>query len=111
MSKREFPGSLEILVLSAVLRAGREASGIPIAREIEAATGRPVPLGSIYATLARLEEKGLVVSELGAPTPERGGRAKAFFRLTTPGLTELRHAQRALLALWDEVPEAGRGQA
>jgi DNA-binding PadR family transcriptional regulator len=111
MGKREFPGSLEILVLSAVLRAGREASGIPIAHEIEAATGRPVPLGSIYATLARLEEKGMVVSELGPPTPERGGRARAFFRLTTPGLAELRHAQRSLLALWDELPAPGRGRA
>lgn len=110
MGKREFPGSLELLVMSAVLRAGREASGIPIAREIEAATGRPVPLGSIYATLARLEEKGLVNSQLGPSTPERGGRAKAFFRLTTPGLAELRHAQRSLRTLWDELP-AQRGRA
>ena len=111
MSKREFLGSLELLVLSAVLRAGREASGIPIAREIEAATGRPVPLGSIYATLARLEDKGLVTSQLGAPTPERGGRAKAFFRLSNTGLGELRHAQRSLRALWEELPAEQRGSA
>ena len=105
MGKREFLGSLELMVLSAVLRAGRQASGIPIANEIETATGRPVPLGSIYATLARLEEKGFVVSQLGSPTPERGGRAKAFFRLTTSGLAELEHAQRSLRTLWNELPE------
>jgi DNA-binding PadR family transcriptional regulator len=110
MRKREFLGSLEILVLSAVLRAGRNASGIPIAGEIEAAIGRPITLGSIYATLSRLEEKGLVASELGQPTAERGGRAKAFFRLTAEGLRELRHTQRSLVQLWDDAPGLGRGR-
>lgn len=111
MRRREFLGSLEILVLSAILRAGRNASGIPIAGEIEAAIGRPIALGSIYATLGRLEEKGLVASELGEPTSERGGRAKAFFRLTTTGLRELQHAQRSLQQLWNDVPGLGRGKA
>jgi len=111
MRNREFLGSVEILVLSAVARAGRNASGIPIAREIEAATGRPIPLGSIYATLSRLEEKNLLVSELGQPTAQRGGRAKAFFRLTGKGLRELRHAQRSLVQLWGDLPSLGRGRA
>jgi PadR family transcriptional regulator len=111
MRKREFLGSLEILVLSAVSRAGRNASGIPIGGEIEAATGRPIAIGSIYVTLGRLEEKGLVTSELGEPTSERGGRAKAFFRLTAKGLRELQHAQRSLMQLWNDVPGVGRGRA
>jgi len=105
MSKREHLGSLELLVLLAILRAGRAASGIPIAREIEACGGREVALGSIYKTLARLEEKGLLVSELGEPTPERGGRAKAFFRLTSKGLREVRHARSMLIDLWSGLPE------
>jgi DNA-binding PadR family transcriptional regulator len=93
MGKREYLGTLELLVLLAVMRTGRNASGIPIAREIEACGGREVALGSIYATLARLEEKGLVVSALGEPTPERGGRAKALYRLTSQGLREVRQAR------------------
>ncbi len=105
MRRREHLGSLELLVLLAVLRAGRNASGIPIAREIEASSGRAVALGSVYTTLARLEDKELVVSELGAPTAERGGRAKAFFRLTSKGLKEVRDAHATLMRLWSGLPE------
>ena len=109
MRKREYLGSLELLVLLAVLRGGRNAYGIPIAREIEASSGREVALGSIYATLSRLEDKGLVASELGDPTPERGGRAKAFFRLTAKGLQEVRDAQAMLTRLWSGIPGLERG--
>jgi len=110
MSTREHLGSLELLVLLAVLRAGRNASGIPIAREVEQGSGRPVALGSVYTALARLEKKGLVVSELGAPTAARGGRAKVFFRLSSRGLREVRLAHDTLTRLWQGIPElAGRG--
>ncbi len=104
MSRCEYLGSLELLVLLAVLRAGRNASGIPIAREIEACSGKDVALGSVYTTLARLEGKGLVASTLGEPTPERGGRAKAFFRLTAKGLREVRDAQSMFTRLWSGLP-------
>jgi len=104
MRKRDYLGSLELLVLLAVMRAGRNASGIPIAREIEAGGGRSVALGSIYTTLSRLEEKGLVVSELGEPTAERGGRAKAFFHLTPKGVQEVRETQATLTRLWNDLP-------
>ncbi len=109
MSKREYLGSLELLVLLAVMRAGRNASGIPIAREIEACSGRDVALGSVYTALSRLEGKGLVVSSLGEPTPERGGRAKAFFRLTSKGLREVRDAQSMFTRLWSGLPGLERG--
>jgi PadR family transcriptional regulator, regulatory protein PadR len=105
MRRREHLGALELLVLLAVLRTGRNASGIPIAREIEASSGRAVALGSVYTALSRLEQKGLVVSELGAPTAERGGRAKAFFHLTSKGLKEVREAHAMLTRLWSGLPE------
>ena len=105
MRKREHLGSLELLVLLAVMRTGRNASGIPIAREIEVASGRSVALGSIYTTLSRLEEKGLLHCQLGPPTAQRGGRAKGFFHLTDTGLQEVRDAQVALTNLWGGLPE------
>jgi DNA-binding PadR family transcriptional regulator len=105
MKKREHLGSLELLVLLAVMRAGRNASGIPIAREVEQGSGRDVALGSVYTALARLEQKGLVVSELGEPTAARGGRAKAYFRLTSKGLREVREAHSTLTRLWQGIPE------
>ena len=110
MSKRGYLSSLELMVLLAVLRAGRDASGIPISREVTAASGREVALGSIYAALARLEENRMISSTLGSPSPERGGRAKAFFRLTSKGLQEVRDAQTALVRLWSGLPELEGGR-
>jgi PadR family transcriptional regulator PadR len=107
MANRDHLATLELLVLLAVVRAGRNASGIPIAREIEACSDREVALGSIYTTLSRLEEKGLLASELGEPTARRGGRAKAFFRLTAKGLREVRETQATLTKLWSGPPGLG----
>ncbi|MFI4869272.1 MAG: PadR family transcriptional regulator [Steroidobacterales bacterium] len=111
MSVREHLGSLELLVLLAVLRAGRNASGIPVAREVEQGSGRDVALGSVYTALARLEKKGLVVSELGEPTAARGGRAKAYFHVTSKGLRQLRETQHTLTRLWQGIPELGGRRA
>jgi DNA-binding PadR family transcriptional regulator len=100
MTKRDYLGNLELMVLLALIRLGEDAYGVPISREIEERSGREVALGSVYATLERLEEKGLVSSDLGEPTPERGGRAKKYFRVTARGLREVRETQRALKRLW-----------
>ena len=100
MTRRDYLGNLELMVLLALIRLGEDAYGVPISREIEEKSGREVALGSVYATLERLEEKGLVSSDLGEPTPERGGRAKKYFRVTARGLREVRETQRALKRLW-----------
>ena len=101
---RESLGHFELLVLLALLRHGEEAYGVPIARAIEHSTGKPVILASVYNTLERLEEKGLVRSMIGQPTPERGGRAKRYFSMTAAGLREVRAAKKALTVLWRGIP-------
>ena len=95
----------------ALVRLGDDAYGVTISREIEDQTGREVLLGSVYAALERLGEKGFVSSRLGNPTNERGGRAKKYFRITAKGLRDLRHAQRVLIGLWTNVPELRGGIA
>src|SRR5436190_23904741 len=111
MAKREFLGGFELLVLLALMRLGDEADGVPISEAIEESSGREVALGSVYITLDRLEQKGLVSSRLGEPTAERGGRAKTYFKVTTRGLKEVRQAQRTLVKLWKGVPELEGGTA
>ena len=106
MRKREFLGQHELMVMLAVLRLGREAYGVPIAAEIADKTGREMLQGSVYATLERLEAKGLVISLLGEATPQRGGRAKRYFKLTAEGVRQVREAQRALEALWVGLPQS-----
>jgi DNA-binding PadR family transcriptional regulator len=104
LRKREFIGGFELLVLVALVRLGDDAYGVPIAEAIEESSGRDVAMGSVYVTLERLERKGLVSTRLGEPTPERGGRAKTYFRITGKGLRETRQAQRTLIRLWRGVP-------
>ena len=68
-------GEFEQIVLLAILRLGENAYGVTIREEIIARTERQPNPGALYVTLDRLEEKGLVRSEFGDPTPQRGGRA------------------------------------
>ena len=70
------------MVLLAVIRLGEAAYGVTISRALEESTRRHVARRSVYAALDRLEDKGFVGSRLGEPTPERGGRAKRYFRAT-----------------------------
>jgi PadR family transcriptional regulator PadR len=104
-----FLTDFELMILLAILRVRDEAYGVPIAREIERTAGRTVTFASVYLALDRLEENGLVTSELGPPTPARGGRAKKFFRVTPSGLRAIRQTQRAFIALWKGIPELKEG--
>ncbi|MES1196228.1 MAG: PadR family transcriptional regulator, partial [Steroidobacter sp.] len=88
MAKREYLGHLELMILLAIMRSGSKAYGVVISREIEDKTGRNVSLGSVYAALERLENKKLVVSTIGEPSAERGGKARTYFKLTAAGLKE-----------------------
>src|SRR5215208_4439064 len=98
------------MLLLAILRVGDEAYGVPIAREIESSGERAVMLGAVYTGLDRLAANGFVSSSIGAPTPERGGRAKRYFRVTESGMKAVRQAKRAFTRLWSGVPglEGGR---
>lgn len=110
MKAPTYLSDFELIVMLAVLRLGDHAYGVPIAREIEEQAKREVKLGSIYAALERLEEKGFVVSALGEPTQERGGRAKRYFRVTKLGMRRVRETRQTLIKLWRGVPalEGGR---
>ena len=104
MPTRPYLGELEMMILLAILRLGEDPYGVPISKELRSITGRDVALGSIYAALDRLEQKALVASKLGDPTPERGGRAKRYFRITPKGLRAIKTTQSALTKLWNGIP-------
>lgn len=107
MGKGEYLGEFELVVLSAIAALPAEdAYGMNIRMHIEERTGRGVSIGSVYATLRRLRRKGLVRSDLGDPTPERGGRAKRFFALEPAGAEALRQSREMFGTLWRDLPEA-----
>jgi PadR family transcriptional regulator, regulatory protein PadR len=105
MTERGFLGEFELMILLAVIYLGEEAYGVPISRELERRRRRVVSVGSVYATLERLESKGLISSDLGDPTPERGGKAKRYFRITKAGLGQVQESRRVLTELWRKLPE------
>lgn len=105
MTDRAFLGEFEQMVLAAVLRLGEGAYGAAVLTEIETRTGRRVSSGSLYVTLDRLEQKGLIKTWLGDPAPERGGRPKRYVRVTRSGLAAVRDVRKALLKLWRGIED------
>ena len=96
MRNRDYLGEFEHLVLLALLRLGDRAYGVTVRQELERRAEREASIGAVYATLERLEKKGLAKSSLGDPTPERGGRSKRFFRITADGITAVNATQRVI---------------
>lgn len=92
-------GSLEMVVLSAVRFLNNRGYGVNIQERASEILSREVSFGSLYTTLGRLEESGLVKSKFGEPTPERGGRRKKFYRITAAGERALRDAETKVRAL------------
>jgi len=96
MGKDGYLGEFEMKVLMALVRLGSDAYGMTIRREIAERTGRDVSIGAIYATLDRMEKKGYVSSHKGEATPERGNRAKRYFKIEAPGKRALDESWNAL---------------
>ncbi len=107
MPSREYLGEWEQIVLLATLRLDKNAYGVPIRREIENRTKRPVSIGALYSTLDRLETKGYIRSWVGDPTPERGGRSKRYFRVRPLGMSALARSREALLTMWEGLDLKG----
>ena len=94
-------GEFEQLVLLALLRLGPESYGASLRREIESRTGRALSISAVYVTLDRLEDKGLVRSRIGEPTPERGGRRKKHYALLPSGRRAVARAYRTFKVMVD----------
>ncbi len=107
---RDGLGDLEHQAMLALLGLDENSYTAPIVEELERRTGRRTTVASVYVVLRRLEEKGLVRSELRTPG-EDGGRDRRCFSVTPAGLEKLRQARDAYHALWnglDLTPEQGR---
>ena len=93
-------GSLEEQVMLAVVRTADEAYGMNVRRELEAVTGRDVTIGSVYATLDRLEAKGLVSS---TRTTGAEAASRRVFSVTGVGARSLAQTRSTRERLWTGV--------
>jgi PadR family transcriptional regulator, regulatory protein PadR len=96
-------GTLELAALLAVARLGDDAYGLAVRRDLAERTGRDYSVGTVYTTLQRLEDKGLLTSRATAPLPVRGGRSRRLYVITGAGARALRDAERYAAALWAGV--------
>src|SRR5688572_25636342 len=98
-----FLAEFELYVMLAVARLGADAYGARVRQEIESRTGRPVSIGALYTSLARLEAKGLLTSRSVATAPGQRGPARRYCRLTARGTHSLRHSTQMLTRMMDGV--------
>ncbi|MBV8847291.1 MAG: PadR family transcriptional regulator [Bryobacterales bacterium] len=104
-------GEFEQIVLLAIMRLGDDAYGVTIRSEIAVCTGREPSPGALYTTLDRLEDKGLLKSRVGDPSPRRGGRAKRYFAVSASGIKAVARAQKAYRKLLEGVQLPGLAHA
>jgi PadR family transcriptional regulator PadR len=103
MAKGDFLGEFEQLILLAVLRLADDAYGMEVRREIESRTGRDASIGAVYATLDRLEAKGLVRSR----EQTRNERPRKLYHVTADGTRALAATHRAVSSMWEGLRVPG----
>ena len=103
MEKGKFLGEFEQFLLLSILKLDNNAYGSAIRQLLAETIDRDVTIGALYTTLERLEKKGLLESSIGEVTPERGGRAKKYFKITAKGQHALKRSKHALNAMWENV--------
>lgn len=101
--RRSDLGEFEEIVLLAVAVLTPEAYSVVIAEELEKQTGKTITTGAVHAALQRLENKGLVTSQMGEATPERGGRRKRIFKVTVAGSRVLHEVRNVRDSLWERI--------
>ena len=92
-------GVLEEQIVVAVLRTRGEAYGMQARREIERITGRELSIGAVYATLDRLESKGLLTSSRVMDD----GSSRRLFAVTPEGARALADTRSMRERLWRGV--------
>lgn len=106
--KGERLGEFEEFTLLAVRALGDHTYAVPIQQYVERVTARRVSIGSIYAALARLEDKGFLRSSMSDAVAQRGGKSKRIYAVTPTGLSTARDLQRVREEIWKTIAEGGR---
>ncbi len=97
---RELTKAEETLLL-AILRLKDNAYGVAIKQHIQKTTGKALPYGTLYFILEQLTKKGYVKRSTGESKPERGGRSRIYYSLTSEGNKALEHAYKIQQKVWN----------
>lgn len=104
MTKGKFLGELDELVLLTIAVLHDEgAYGYAVVKEIKDKVGRTVSLSAVHTVLYRLQERGLVRSELGGASSSRGGRSKRLFYVSQLGKQSIVDIREQRDKYWQEL--------
>jgi PadR family transcriptional regulator PadR len=95
----------EEMVLLAIWRLRDEAYGVTIRRQIRKDTGKDYTYGTLYGLLRQMDHKGYIQKLRGEPLPKKGGRSKAYFKLTRMGIEALKDAIALHKRVWKDINE------
>ena len=94
----------EILLLS-IWQLKDEAYGVRIRRRISKVIKKQFTYGNLYSALKQLVEKNYVDKRPGETVPQRRGRRRLYYTLTSDGLEALREARELNESLWANIPK------
>ena len=87
-------------VLLAVWDLEKEAYLLSIREYLSKITGKNWSIGIIHKPLVQLEKKGFITSTIGGATATRGGRRKKYYKVTKPGVEELKMLKKEQDRIW-----------
>ena len=97
-------GYLEETILLLAMLMPERAYAYAVSAEYEKQTGKSISISAVHTVLTRLEKKGMVSSQMGGATDERGGRRKRLFEVTTYGRQTIQEVKTSRLKLWQQIP-------
>ncbi len=102
---KKFISRSEEYILLAVMRLRKEAYGVAIRNQLLQDTGETWAFGAVHVMLTRLEKKDLLESYLAEPTPQRGGRSKRIYSMTSLGIQTLGQIKKVQDKVWSDIAE------
>jgi DNA-binding PadR family transcriptional regulator len=97
-------GNLEETILLIIMAMDDDSYGFSVSEAYLEHTGNTISISAVHTVMSRLEEKGLIASEMGGESAERGGRRKRIFKATPKGVEVIEELKASRQKLWSLIP-------
>jgi predicted transcriptional regulator len=99
-------GELEEQVLLVLIRLGGEGYAVAVTEALIELTGRDVSPATTFMVMRRLQQRGILTSQVDVDNPSWRGRPRRVYRIRMQAAVPLlRSSRRARLALWRGVEQ------
>jgi DNA-binding PadR family transcriptional regulator len=96
---------IEEILLLAIWRLKDDAYGVKIRQYVSQIIGKEFTYGNLYSALSQLAKKKYVTKSMGEPTPDRRGRRKIYYSISSLGLKALKAAREMNQKMWEEMAD------